>query len=91
MGERLDEVVENERETKGAEYDASFTEMIAIRKSNTENLLFRFLHKIAYCEKDRMGSGLSLAKLSVSLLSLMHLGRFWELVICFENGERRIR
>ncbi|CAG9533583.1 unnamed protein product [Cercopithifilaria johnstoni] len=64
---RLKEVVENEGQLDGAEYDTSFREMFAVRKSNTESLFFRFLHKIALSEKDRLGSG-SIIKLSAVLL-----------------------
>lgn len=60
-------MVENEEQLDGAEYDTSFREMFAVRKSNIECLFFRFLHKIALSEKDRLGSG-SIVKLSVSPL-----------------------
>ncbi|EJD73805.1 retinoblastoma-associated protein A domain-containing protein [Loa loa] len=38
LSERLEEVIENERQLDGADYDASFREMFAIRKNNTECL-----------------------------------------------------
>ncbi|VDK68207.1 unnamed protein product [Onchocerca ochengi] len=67
LSERLEEVVENEGQSEGANYDTTFREMFAVRKSNTECLFFRFLHKIALSEKDRLGSG-SIVKLSAVLL-----------------------
>ncbi|EJW73663.1 hypothetical protein WUBG_15426, partial [Wuchereria bancrofti] len=67
LSERLEEVVENEAQLDGAGYDASFRQMFAVRKNNTECLFFRFLHKIALSEKDRLGSG-SIVKLSAVLL-----------------------
>ncbi|VBB28062.1 unnamed protein product [Acanthocheilonema viteae] len=67
LSERLEEAVENEGQLDGAEYDTSFREMFAVRKSNVECLFFRFLHKIALSEKDRLGNG-SIIKLSAVLL-----------------------
>uniref|UniRef100_A0A8L7SZ97 BMA-LIN-35, isoform f n=3 Tax=Brugia TaxID=6278 RepID=A0A8L7SZ97_BRUMA len=67
LSERLEEVIENEGRLDGAGYDASFRQMFAVRKNNTESLFFRFLHKIAFSERDRLGSG-SIVKLSAVLL-----------------------
>ncbi|VDK80616.1 unnamed protein product [Litomosoides sigmodontis] len=67
LSSRLEGVVESEGRLGGAEYDTSFREMFAVRKSNTECLFFRFLHKIALSEKDRLGNG-NIVKLSGVLL-----------------------
>lgn len=75
LSSRLEEAIENEARLDGAEYDTSFREMFAVRKSNTECLFFRFLHKIALSEKDRLGNG-SVVKLSVSSL-------FYSNIVCF--------
>ncbi|VDK39781.1 unnamed protein product [Gongylonema pulchrum] len=68
MSARVREVVREEQKTEGADYDAVFTEMITVRIRNTEELLFRFLHKIAYSERDRLPNTGTILKISAVLL-----------------------
>ncbi|VDN06626.1 unnamed protein product [Thelazia callipaeda] len=67
LNDRLEKVVEYERQLNGIEYDTTFYEMLHARRNNTESIFFRFLHKITVSERDRLGNS-NVEKLSAVLL-----------------------
>lgn len=56
MGDKFENAVAAEKKSKGADFDSSFTEMISLRRLNTDTLFYRFLEKIAISEGERTHS-----------------------------------
>lgn len=67
MGDKFENAVAAEKKSKGADFDSSFTEMISLRRLNTDTLFYRFLEKIAISEGERTHSS-DRCDLSVSLV-----------------------
>lgn len=54
LGENLEKAVEVEKAEKGPSFDESFSDMISVRRSNTDTLFYRLLEKIAVAERQRL-------------------------------------
>uniref|UniRef100_A0A915AVX8 Retinoblastoma-like protein 1 n=1 Tax=Parascaris univalens TaxID=6257 RepID=A0A915AVX8_PARUN len=54
MGDKLENAVAAERESRGLDFDAAFTETISLRRENADRLFYRLLEKIVIAERERV-------------------------------------
>ena len=65
MGDKIENRVAQEKESKGSDFDASFTEQIKQRREQAECLFYRLLEKVTVAERER-ASSIEVPDLSVS-------------------------
>uniref|UniRef100_A0A914X0W0 Retinoblastoma-like protein 1 n=1 Tax=Plectus sambesii TaxID=2011161 RepID=A0A914X0W0_9BILA len=66
MGDKIENRVAQEKEAKGSEYDASFTEHIKQHREQADCLFYRLLEKVAVAERER-ASAIEVPDLSAAL------------------------
>lgn len=72
MGDKVENRVAQEKETKGIEFDATFTEQIKQHREQADCLFYRLLEKVAVAERER-ASGIEVPDLSVSDVRIFKL------------------
>ncbi|VDM43314.1 unnamed protein product [Toxocara canis] len=54
LGDKLENAVAAERESRGADFDTAFSETISLRRGNADRLFYRLLEKVVVAERERV-------------------------------------